>query len=105
MKGLCIINIKLNTLTDVHTKLQWVGHLFTYVKSCERGRVKDFEQRSCVYYVVHYNSFFSMNPDIMESQCTIYHHLKNKKLFYSSYNHNYNTSDHQSENDGLSLNK
>jgi len=36
----------------------WVGHLFTYVKTCERGRVKDFEQRSHAY-----------NATIMESQC------------------------------------
>ena len=52
-----------------HTNLRWVGHLLTYVKNCERGRVKlkDFEQQLCVY-----NAFFPMDPDncdIMESQC------------------------------------
>ena len=31
-----------------HTKWQWVGHLFKYVKTCKRGRVKDFEQRSVI---------------------------------------------------------
>ena len=37
-----------------------------YVKTCEKGRVKDFEQRSRVY-----NMFFPVDPDdhvIMESQ-------------------------------------
>ena len=52
----------------------WVGHLFTYVKTCERvGRV-DFEQRSRVYNTVRYNVvFFHVDPDnrvIMESQCS-----------------------------------
>ena len=57
MKSLWNIIIKLNTLT--HTKLWWVGHLFMYVKTCERGRVKlkDFEQWSRVYNVTPYNSF------------------------------------------------
>ena len=51
-----------------HTKLRWVGHLFTYVKTCERDRVKDFEQRSRVYIAC----FFLMDHDdrfIMELQC------------------------------------
>ena len=30
----------------------WEGPLFTYVKTCERGRVKDFER---VYNAVCYN--------------------------------------------------
>jgi len=25
-----------------------VGHLFTYVKTCKRGRVKDFEQQAVI---------------------------------------------------------
>ena len=41
-----------------HTKLRWMGHLFTYVETCERGRVKDVEQRSRVYNAVRYNAFF-----------------------------------------------
>ena len=53
MKSLCVITIQLNTLTDVYTKWCWVGHLFTYVKTCERGPVKD----------IHYNVlFFSSGP-------------------------------------------
>ena len=66
-----VITIKLNTLM-FHTKLRWMGHLFTYVKTCERGRVKDFEQRSCVYNAVCYNAFFPVDPDdrvTMKSQC------------------------------------
>jgi len=42
------------------------------VKTCERGRVKYFNQRSRVYYTVRYNDFFHVDPDdrvIMESQC------------------------------------
>jgi len=50
MKSLCVITIKLNTLMS-HTKWRWLGHLFTYVKTCERRRVKDFEQRSRVYTI------------------------------------------------------
>ena len=56
-----------------HTKLRWMGHLFTYVKTCERDRVKDFEQRSRVYNVVCYKAFFPVDPDdrvTMESQCS-----------------------------------
>ena len=56
-----------------HAKLRWMGHLFTYVKTCERGRVKDFEQRSRVYNAVRYNAFFPVDPDdrvTMESQCS-----------------------------------
>ena len=45
-----------------HTKLQWVGHLFMYVKTCERDRVKDFEQRSRVYNRVRCNAFFPRGP-------------------------------------------
>ena len=51
-----------------HTKCRWVRHLLTYVKSCGRGRVKDFEQRSCVY-----NAGFFMDPEdrvVMELQCS-----------------------------------
>jgi len=29
---------------------------------CERGRVKDFEQQSRVYYTVRYNAGFSRGP-------------------------------------------
>ena len=59
MKSLWDIIIKLNTLTDVRTKLWWVGHLFTYVKTYVRGRVKlkDFEQWSRVYNVAPFNGF------------------------------------------------
>ena len=48
-----------------HTKLRWVGHLFMYVKTYERGRVKlkDFEQRLCVYNAVRYIiTLFSRGP-------------------------------------------
>ena len=63
-----------------HTKWRWVGHLSMYVKTCERGRIKDFEQRSRVYNEVRINPLFSVDPDdrvIMESQCiyTGYHSL------------------------------
>ena len=48
--------LQLNYSTNIHwihwlmslTKLRRVGHLFTYVKTCERDRVKDFEQQSRV---------------------------------------------------------
>ena len=36
-----------------HTKLWPVGHLFTYEKTCERDRVKDFV-RLRVYNAVRY---------------------------------------------------
>ena len=49
MKGLCVITIKLNTLTDVPYQLTVGGDLFTYVKTCERGSVKDLEQWLRVY--------------------------------------------------------
>jgi len=62
MKSLCFIIIKLNTLTDVPYQWRWVGHLFTYVKTCERSRVKDFEQRSRVYNAVCYNIGFPRGP-------------------------------------------
>ena len=39
-----------------------MGHLFTYLKTCERGRVKDFEQRSRVYNAVRYNTFIPGGP-------------------------------------------
>ena len=45
MNRLCVIPIKLNTLTDVPYQMM-VGGAFVYV--CEK-RVKDFEQRSRVY--------------------------------------------------------
>jgi len=32
--------------------------LFTYAKTYDRGRVIDFEQRSCVYNAVCYNAGF-----------------------------------------------
>ena len=50
MKSLFVITMKLNTLTDVPYQIT-VGEAFVYVyeKTCERGRVKDFEQRSRVY--------------------------------------------------------
>jgi len=35
-----------------------VGHLFTYVKTCERDGDKDFEQQSRVYNAVRYNAVF-----------------------------------------------
>jgi len=35
-----------------------MGHLFKYVKTYERGRVKDFEQQSRVYNAVCYNVDF-----------------------------------------------
>ena len=68
MKSSCVITIKLNTLTDVPYQMMVGGAFATYVKTCERGRVKDFEQRSRVY-----NAFFPVDPDnrvIMESQCS-----------------------------------
>ena len=46
MKSLCVITIKLSTLTDVPYQMT-VSGAFVYV--CERGRVKDFEQRSRIY--------------------------------------------------------
>ena len=52
VKSLCVVTIckyKLNTLTDV-TYQMTVGGAFVYV--CERGRVKDFEQRSRVYNAI-----------------------------------------------------
>ena len=39
MKSLCLITIKLNTLTDVPYRMK-VGGAFVYV--CKRGRVKDY---------------------------------------------------------------
>ena len=60
MKSLCVITIKLNTLTDVPHQIPWVGHLFTYVKTRERGRVKDFEQRSHNGFAVYKLSKFKM---------------------------------------------
>ena len=49
MKSSCVVTIKLNTLTDVPYQMT-VGGAFVYVvKTCERGRVKDFEERSRVY--------------------------------------------------------
>jgi len=39
MKSLCVIIIKLNTLTDVPYQMTVGGALFMYVKTCERGRV------------------------------------------------------------------
>ena len=37
----------------------WMGHVSMYVKTRERGRIKDFEQRSRVYNAVRYNAGFS----------------------------------------------
>ena len=73
MKSLCVITIKLNTLTDVPYQIT-VGKAFVY--GCERGRVKlkDFEQRSHVYNAVRYNAFSPVDPDdrvIMEPQCIL----------------------------------
>ena len=61
MKSLCVITIKLNTLTDVPYQIT-VGKAFVYV--CERGRVKlkDVEQRSHVYNAVRYSAFFPRGP-------------------------------------------
>ena len=39
INSLCVITIKLNTLIDVPYHMT-VAHLFTYVKTWERGRVK-----------------------------------------------------------------
>ena len=60
MKSLCVITINLNALNDVPYQMLWVGHLFTYVKTCERDRVKDFEQRLRVNKAVRYNAFLSL---------------------------------------------
>ena len=74
MISLRVITIKLNTLTNVPYQMT-VGNLFTYihVKTRKRGQIKDLDQRSRVYNVVHYNAgFFPVDPDncvIMESQC------------------------------------
>ena len=87
MKSLCVKTIKLNTLTDVPYQMTWVGHLFTYVKTCERGHVNDFEQRSRVYNAVRYNAFFLLDPDdrdLMESQC-ILKLMNEMKHNYSNY--------------------
>ena len=59
MKSLCVITIKLNTLTDVPYQMI-VGGAFVYV--CERGRVKDFEQQSHVYNTLRYNKKKSCGP-------------------------------------------
>ena len=71
MKSLCVITIKLNTLTDVPYEMTVGGAFvgaFVYVR--ERDRVKDF-----VYYnAVRYNTFFPVDPDdpvIMELQCIL----------------------------------
>ena len=58
MKSLCVITIKLNTLTDIPYQMTVGGRLCTYVKTCESGRVKDFEQRSRIYNTVRYNAGF-----------------------------------------------
>ena len=42
MKSLCLINIKLNTLTDVPYQMTVCG-AFVYV--CKRGRIKDYITR------------------------------------------------------------
>jgi len=55
MKSLCVITIKLNTLTDVPYQMT-VGGAFVYV--CEKDRFIDFEQRSRVYKA----SFFPWTP-------------------------------------------
>ena len=41
-----------------------VGGAFVYVhvKTCERGRVKDFEPTSHVYSALRYNAFFVRGP-------------------------------------------
>ena len=58
MKSFCVVTIKLNTLTDVPYQMT-VGGAFVYVcETCERGRVKDFEQLSRVYNEVHYNAVY-----------------------------------------------
>ena len=54
MKSLCVITIKLNTPTDVRYQWRWVGHLFTYVKTCERGRVNAVRS-SCGPQRLRYN--------------------------------------------------
>ena len=54
--------------TDVPYQMMVGGAFVTYVKTCERGRIKDFEQQSHVY-----NAFFPVDRDnrvIMESQCS-----------------------------------
>jgi len=59
-------------MTDVLYQMTVVGHLFTYVKTWERGRVN------------HYNAFFPVDPDdrvIMESQC-IRCKIKSIFIFY-----------------------
>ena len=55
--------------------------MFTYVKTCERGRVKVFEQQSRVYYAV----FFTVDPDdrvIMELQCISFVVTLINKIFF-----------------------
>ena len=54
MESLCVIIIKLNTLTDVPYQMQLHG-AFVYV--CEKDHFNDFEQRPCVY-----NAFFPWTP-------------------------------------------
>ena len=57
-----------------------VGGAFVYVcDNCERGRVKEFEQRSRYITRSVITLFFPMDPEhrvIMESQCT-------SKLYFS----------------------
>ena len=66
MKSVCVITIKLNTLTDIPYEMM-VGGTFVYV--CERDRVKGF------LYITRFviTLFFPVDPDrvIMELQCSI----------------------------------
>ena len=70
MKSLCVITIKLNTLTDVPYQIM-VGGAFVYIREnlCKRSRLKILNNiRVCIY-----NAFFPVDPDdrvIVESQCS-----------------------------------
>ena len=52
MKYLCVITIKLNTLTDVPYQMTVSG---AFVHECERGQVIDFDLQSHVYNAVSNN--------------------------------------------------
>ena len=55
MKYLCVITIKLNTLTDVPYQMTVSG---AFVHVCERGQVIDFDLQSRVYNAVSYNELY-----------------------------------------------
>ena len=83
MKSLCVITIKLNTLTDVPYQMT-VGGAFVYV--CERGHVKDFE-RSRVYNALQWSRSVYHSTDLLYDFYSTGHLFDNEVLqsTYSSY--------------------